>query len=69
MRAKLVDAKGNLVPESGRKVQFAANGGYELVGAGVSSTEAGIASALVRVRSPRGAVSAQADALKGRSAR
>ncbi len=69
VRAKLVDAKGNLVPESGRKVQFAAKGGYEMVGSGMSSTEAGIASVLVRVRNARGAVSAQADALKGRWAR
>ncbi|MFP5390163.1 MAG: glycoside hydrolase family 2 TIM barrel-domain containing protein [Gammaproteobacteria bacterium] len=55
-RARLVDAKGNPVPENGRKVSFVASGGYEIVGSNVAATEAGVASVLVRVRALKGAV-------------
>ena len=69
LRARLVDAKGNLVPENGRKVTFAARGGYEIVGATTSATEAGIASVLAKYRGQAGSVSAQADGLKGNFSR
>lgn len=49
-RARLVDENGTTVPDSGAKVQFGVAGsGVELVGEGNLATEAGIASALVRV--------------------
>jgi beta-galactosidase len=68
VRARLLDAKGNLVPENGRKVQFAAKGGYEMVGSGTSGTEGGVASVLLRVRNAKGSVNAQTDGIEGRYA-
>ncbi|MES2901214.1 MAG: glycoside hydrolase family 2 TIM barrel-domain containing protein [Pseudomonadota bacterium] len=67
LRARLLDAQGNRVPQNGRKVQFAASGGYEIVGATASSTEAGTASVLVRVHGAKGSLRAQADTLEGRA--
>ncbi len=69
LRARMQDAQGNPVHLNGRKVQFSASGGYEIVGASVSSTEAGTASVLVRVHSAKGTLRAQADTLEGRADR
>nr|WP_315395982.1 glycoside hydrolase family 2 TIM barrel-domain containing protein [uncultured Duganella sp.] len=68
IRATLLDANGTVVPESGKPVTFAAADGYEIVGPGAATTEAGIASVLVRVKGngAKGAVSAEAGALRGR---
>lgn len=52
-RARLVDANGTTVPASGREVRFSAGAGTEIVGSPVATTEAGIASVLVRVQGPR----------------
>ena len=70
IRAKIVDANGTVVPDSGKTVTFAAgaDAGYEIVGPGTATTEAGIASVLVRVKGGKGgkrAISAEAGALKG----
>ncbi|MES3022167.1 MAG: glycoside hydrolase family 2 TIM barrel-domain containing protein [Pseudomonadota bacterium] len=65
VRAQLRDASGNPVAASGKKVEFAASGGFEIVGAMASSTESGVASVLVRVGAAGGAVKAQAAGLKG----
>jgi beta-galactosidase len=48
-RARFVDSNGTTVPVSGERVQFAMAGGGELIGESSPATEAGIASALVRV--------------------
>ena len=69
LRAALTDAKGNVVPDNGRKVKFAVAGGDEIVGADSASTEAGIASVLVRVGGTGGKASAEAGALKGEAAK
>lgn len=68
IRARLVDANGTVVPDSGKTVTFAAGAGYEIVGPSVATTEAGIASVLVRVKggTGKGAISAEAGSLKGR---
>ncbi len=60
MRASLIDAKGTLVPESGRQIKFTARDGYEIVGADTAATEAGIASVLVRVKGGKGSIGAEA---------
>ena len=71
IRAKVVDAKGNLVATSGQAVQFTAGGAYEIVGPATVTTEAGIASALVRVAGDKsgkvgkGAIKAVAGTLRG----
>jgi beta-galactosidase len=71
IRAKVVDAKGNLVATSGQAVQFTAGGAYEIVGPATVATEAGIASALVRVAGDKsgkvgkGAIKAAAGTLRG----
>jgi beta-galactosidase len=60
-RARLVDANGTTVPSSGAKVEFATSGaGITLVGEQVQTSEAGVASALVRVAEelPEGEVTA-----------
>ncbi len=59
LRARLTDAEGNVVPENGRKVKFSVKDGYEIVGADTATTEAGIASVLVRVGRNSGKASAQ----------
>ena len=69
IRARLLDANGTVVPDSGKTVTFAAADGYEIVGPSVATTEAGIASVLVRVKGAKGAkagISAEAGALRGR---
>lgn len=66
VRARVQDAAGNPVAESGRTVTFSASGGYDIVGARTAATEAGIASVLVRVRHTRGSVQAKAGAIEGR---
>jgi beta-galactosidase len=48
-RAALVDAQGRPAPTGAALVTFQASGGYEIVGADAATTEAGIASVLVRV--------------------
>ena len=71
IRAKLVDAKGALVATSGQSVTFATGGAYEVVGPATVSTEAGIASVLVRVggdktaKGGKGTVKAEAGTLHG----
>lgn len=69
LRATLVDANGTVVPENGRLVKFTASSAYELVGADMATTEAGVASVLARVRGGKGAVSAAADQLRGQLTR
>ncbi len=64
-RARLLDAKGTTVPASGREVAFSAGPGLAIVGSAVVSTEAGIASVLLRVQGPGAALRAQAGALAG----
>jgi beta-galactosidase len=66
VRARLVDASGNTVPVSGREVRFSAGPGTEIVGGSVGTTEAGIASALLRIHGARAGVRAQAQGLEGR---
>ena len=66
VRARLTDAKGKLVPESGREVSFRAGGGYEIVGPAAAATQAGIASVLVKFHGAKGSVAAQAGLLKGK---
>jgi beta-galactosidase len=66
VRARMLDANGTVVPDSGKTVTFAAGAGYEIVGPAVATTEAGIASVLVRVTGGQGVISAQAGGLKGR---
>lgn len=65
VRARLLDASGTTVPVSGREVAFTGGPGTDIVGSSLVSTEAGIASVLVRVQGPRANLSAQAGALKG----
>ena len=61
-RARLVDASGRQVFASGVPVTFAASGGYEIVGPATATTEAGVASVLVRtVRPGAGKVTARRD--------
>jgi beta-galactosidase len=61
-RARLVDASGRQVFASGVPVTFAASGGYEIVGPATATTEAGVASVLVRtVRPGGGKVTARRD--------
>lgn len=58
-RARLVDAKGRPVFASGRQITFKAAGRYEIVGPATATTEAGVASVLVRVLEPgRGRITA-----------
>ncbi|MET0268183.1 MAG: glycoside hydrolase family 2 TIM barrel-domain containing protein [Duganella sp.] len=67
VRARVVDAKGTVVPASGQTVKFAAGSGYDIVGPDTVTTEAGIASVLVRVHGKgKGAISASSGELKGR---
>ena len=66
IRAKLLDADGTVVPDSGKSVTFAAGEGYEIVGPSVAATEAGIASVLVRVKGARGIINAESGSLRGR---
>lgn len=49
VRAKLVDRNGTTVPVSGTEVTFAASGRFAVVGENKLSTEAGIATALLKV--------------------
>lgn len=67
LRARLVDARGNLVADSGRSVTFDAGAGYEIVGPASVTAEGGIASVLARVgaKGGKGAVKAVAGALRG----
>lgn len=63
VRARLLDATGTTVPANGREVRFAAGPGTEIVGSANVSTEAGIASVLVRVQGPRVHLKAETGAL------
>ncbi len=65
VRATLQDKAGTRVPISGRQVQFVAEGGYAIVGSSLSSTEAGVASVLIRVIGPHGAIRADATGIRG----
>ena len=65
VRARLQDARGNPVALSGRKVQFAFSGGYQIVGTSEAATEAGVASVLVRVGGAKGTVQARSSTLAG----
>ncbi len=65
LRAKLIDSNGTVVPENGRQVQFTVGGGYEVIGPASATTEAGIASILVRVGKTRGTADARAGAVRG----
>jgi len=67
-RARLLDANGTTVPDSGRAVTFSAGDGYEIVGSPIARTEAGIASVLVRVKGGAGRLAADAGALKAEAA-
>ena len=61
-RARLVDRSGRHVFASNLPVTFTASGGYEIVGPATATTEAGVASVLVRVARPgRGRVTAKID--------
>ncbi|GGX95178.1 DUF4982 domain-containing protein [Massilia dura] len=64
-RARLVDADGTTVPDNGQAVTFTAGPGYELVAGPQATTEAGIASVLVRVMQPNGTLGAAAGKLQG----
>lgn len=64
-RARLVDANGTTVPTSGQHVTFSDAQGVEIVGSPSVSTEAGIASLLVRMGAGRAGLAAQAGALAG----
>ncbi|QBI01381.1 glycoside hydrolase family 2 protein [Pseudoduganella albidiflava] len=64
-RARLVDANGTTVPRSGEAVTFTADPGYEVIHSPQASTEAGIASVLVKVRQPNGTLGAAAGKLQG----
>lgn len=64
-RAHLVDAAGRHAFVSHTPVTFTASGGYEIVGPATATTEAGIASVLVRVTAPgKGVVTASSVGLK-----
>lgn len=65
VRARLLDANGTTVPLSGLEVSFTAGPGSEIVGSSTVSTEAGIASVLVRVQGPRANLSARSGNLTG----
>lgn len=52
-RAHIMDASGNPVPTAAQAITFSATGDYEIVGDSTAIAEAGIASALVRVRRVR----------------
>jgi beta-galactosidase len=64
-RARFVDANGTTVPDSGQAVTFTADPGYEVIHGPQATSEAGIASVLVRVRQPKGSLSASAGKLQG----
>jgi beta-galactosidase len=64
-RARFVDANGTTVPQSGQAVTFTADPGYEVIHSPQATTEAGIASVLVKVRQPNGTLSAAAGKLQG----
>ncbi len=62
LRARLRDANATTVPVSGTEVAFSGVEGAEIVGSQVVTTEAGIASVLVRVKGPRASITARAQA-------
>lgn len=62
-RAQLLDAAGRPVAVSGWAINFAAIRGYEILGPATTSTEAGIASILVRVTARNGSIRATAPGL------
>ena len=68
IRAKTVDAKGNLVADSGQSVKFTAGGAYEIVGPATVTTEGGIASVLVRVgaNGGKGSITADGGTVRGK---
>ncbi|RZA35003.1 MAG: glycoside hydrolase family 2 protein [Lysobacteraceae bacterium] len=68
VRARLLDSKGTTVPANGREVRFTAGPGTEIVGSASATTEAGIASVLVRVQGPRAGLAAESGALAGKLA-
>ena len=51
-RAQLIDADGVPLHTSGAPVGFTAAGGYQIVGADIATTEAGVASVLIKVTDP-----------------
>ncbi|WP_338762700.1 glycoside hydrolase family 2 TIM barrel-domain containing protein [Massilia sp. METH4] len=64
-RARFVDANGTTVPTNGQAVTFTADPGYEVIHSPQATSEAGIASVLVRVVQPNGTLSAGAGKLQG----
>ncbi|WP_140987023.1 glycoside hydrolase family 2 protein [Asticcacaulis tiandongensis] len=58
VRAQVVDASGRVVPVSGQEVTFTVTGGYDILGPSTVTTEAGIASLLVRVKADKGQIRA-----------
>ena len=60
LRARLRDANGTTVPASGTEVVFSGIEGADIVGADVVTTQAGIASVLLRVKGPRTPLAARA---------
>jgi beta-galactosidase len=67
-RARLVDANGTTVPTSGQQVTFSIGPDAEIVGSPTVTTEAGIASVLVRLKAGRPSLAAQAGPLGGKLA-
>ncbi|QOY92723.1 DUF4982 domain-containing protein [Massilia sp. UMI-21] len=65
VRARLLDARGTVVPANGREVVFSAGPGTEIVGSSVAATEAGVASVLVRAGRQRISVQAQSSLPSG----
>lgn len=70
VRARVVDANGNLVAASGQPVKFAAGAGYQIVGPSTVTATGGIASVLVRVggnggTGGKGTIKAEAGTLRG----
>ena len=59
--ARLLDEKGNFVPENGIKVQFVVEGDAQLIGTSEIETEAGIASVLLRAGQKSGLLSITAN--------
>jgi beta-galactosidase len=66
VRARIVDANGTTVPETGRKITFAPTAGYEILGDSTVATEAGIASVVARVLPAAGGMSAETGTLRGK---
>ena len=63
VRARLFDAQGNPIFDSGREFEFGVQSGYEILGPAKVRTEAGIASVLVRVTGAQRKISATSQGL------